>query len=138
MPRTDGPGSLAWRRCSPSAPPRSPSLIGKRGGIPFSATVLIDGENVRRSTWPNLSRNELVERASRWAAAHDHEATVVWEGTLSADDAIAERVRRSVRDVPPPVWVVTSDRELRARVADYTERVIGGGSFVRELDAYRP
>jgi hypothetical protein len=95
---------------------------------------LIDGENVRRSIWPNLSRNELVERASRWAASHGHEATVVWERKVSADDAIAERVR----ELAPPVWVVTSDRELRERVAGHAERLIGGGSFVRELDAYRP
>jgi len=31
------------------------------------------------------------------------------------------------------VFVVTSDRGLRDRVRDYAERIIGGGSFAREL-----
>jgi len=31
------------------------------------------------------------------------------------------------------VWVATSDRELRERVADRVERIIGGGAFAREL-----
>src|SRR5436305_10779521 len=75
--------------------------------------VLIDGENVRRSTWPNLPRDELVERVADWAARHGHDATVIWDGRESADDEIAARVR----DLDPPVWVVTSDRELGRRVA---------------------
>jgi rRNA-processing protein FCF1 len=54
---------------------------------------------------------------------------VVWEGAESADDRIA----RDVRELSPPLWVVTSDRELRERVADYVERVVGGGSFAQEL-----
>jgi hypothetical protein len=54
---------------------------------------------------------------------------VVWEGTETADDRIA----REVRELPPPLWVVTSDRELRGRVADHVERVVGGGSFARQL-----
>jgi hypothetical protein len=29
--------------------------------------------------------------------------------------------------------VVTSDRGLRERVRDYTDRIIGGGSFARDL-----
>ena len=56
---------------------------------------------------------------------------VVWEGTETADDRIA----REVRVLDPPLWVVTSDRELRERVADRVERIIGGGSFARELPA---
>ena len=93
------------------------------------AVVLIDGENTRRSTWPNVSRRELVARAARWAERHGHDARVVWETDESADDAIA----RAVRDVDPPVWVITSDRELRRRVEAYAERVIGGGAFIREI-----
>jgi hypothetical protein len=54
---------------------------------------------------------------------------VVWEGTETADDRIA----RGVRELPPPLWVVTSDRELRGRVAAHAERVVGGGSFARQL-----
>jgi hypothetical protein len=93
------------------------------------ATVLIDGENVRRSTWPNVSRDELVERVARWGAQRGHAARVVWESRESADDAIAKEVRA----LQPPVWVVTSDRELRRRVAPHVERVIGGGTFLRDL-----
>jgi rRNA-processing protein FCF1 len=93
------------------------------------ATVLVDGENVRRSLWPNLTRAELEQRAAAWAREHGHEVIVVWEGSENADDRIA----REVQKLPPPLWVVTSDRELRGRVADHVERVVGGGSFARRL-----
>jgi predicted RNA-binding protein with PIN domain len=93
------------------------------------ATVLVDGENVRRSVWPNLGRSELEERTRAWAREHGHDVIVVWEGAQSADDRIA----RDVRELSPPLWVVTSDRELRERVAGHTERVLGGGAFAREL-----
>ena len=93
------------------------------------ATVLIDGENVRRSMWPNIGRDELEERAERWAREQGHEVAVVWEGSETADDRIAHQVR----ELPPPLWVVTSDRELRERVAAHVERIVGGGSFARQL-----
>jgi predicted RNA-binding protein with PIN domain len=93
------------------------------------ATVLVDGENVRRSVWPNISHDDLAELAQRWAEAHGHDAVVVWEGKETADDRLA----REVRELEPPVWVVTSDRELRRRVEPYVERILGGGSFAREL-----
>jgi predicted RNA-binding protein with PIN domain len=93
------------------------------------ATVLVDGENVRRSLWPNMSNGELEERAVQWGEQHGHDAIVVWEGAETADDRIA----REVRELEPPVWVVTSDRGLRERVAGRAERLIGGGSFAREL-----
>jgi hypothetical protein len=32
------------------------------------ALVVVDAENVRRSRWPNISRQQLVERAREWAA----------------------------------------------------------------------
>jgi rRNA-processing protein FCF1 len=54
---------------------------------------------------------------------------VVWEGGESADDRIA----REARELTPPLWVVTSDRELRGRVAAHAERIVGGGSFARQL-----
>jgi rRNA-processing protein FCF1 len=54
---------------------------------------------------------------------------VVWEGAETADDVIARRVT----ELPQPLWVVTSDRELRERVADRVERIVGGGSFARQL-----
>jgi len=93
------------------------------------ATVLVDAENVRRSLWPNMSGDQLVERSEAWGEQQGHDVRVVWEGSESADEQIA----RLVRELDPPVWVVTSDRELRERVRDRAERIIGGGSFVREL-----
>jgi hypothetical protein len=93
------------------------------------ATVLVDGENVRRSMWPNIPRGELEELSMRWGKNHGHDVTVVWEGSETADDRIA----REVGEHEPPVWVVTSDRGLRDRVGRRAERIIGGGSFAREL-----
>jgi predicted RNA-binding protein with PIN domain len=93
------------------------------------ATVLVDAENVRRSVWPNLSREDLGELAAAWAAEHGHDVEVVWETNETADDSIA----RAVRELEPPIWVVTSDRELRHRVERYVERILGGGSFACEL-----
>ena len=93
------------------------------------ASVLVDAENVRRSLWPNMPGAELEERAQAWGDEQGHDVTVVWEGSESGDDQIA----RLVRELEPPVWVVTSDRELRERVHGRAERVIGGGSFAREL-----
>jgi hypothetical protein len=93
------------------------------------ATVLVDAENVRRSLWPNIPKDELLELCAAWAQAEGHDLEVVWEGEESADDRIARAV--TVRE--PPVWVVTSDRELRERVEPHAERVLGGGRFAREL-----
>jgi hypothetical protein len=93
------------------------------------ATVLVDAENVRRSVWPNIPGEELEERCREWGRRHGHEVIVVWEGAETADDRIAAEVRQ----LAPPIWVVTSDRELRERVADRVERIIGGGTFAREL-----
>ena len=93
------------------------------------AVVLVDAENVRRSLWPNMPGDELVESSRRWAERNGHGIEVVWEEPEAADDQIA----RLVRELEPPVWVVTSDRGLRERVADHAERIIGGGSFACEL-----
>jgi hypothetical protein len=93
------------------------------------ANVVVDAENVRRSLWPNMPGAELEERTKAWAEEHSHDVTVVWEGSESGDDQIAHLVRQ----LEPPVWVVTSDRGLRERVRGHVERVIGGGSFAREL-----
>jgi hypothetical protein len=93
------------------------------------ATVLVDAENVRRSLWPNIAPDELEDLCAAWGSKHGHQVVVVWEGAETADDRIA----RDVQVVDGPVWVVTSDRELRERVQGTAERVLGGGSFAREL-----
>jgi hypothetical protein len=95
------------------------------------AIVLVDAENVRRSRWPNIGKDELERLCGEWADAHGHDVRVIWETNETADDRIA----REVRELDPPIWIVTSDRELRHRVRDHAERIIGGGSFARELRA---
>jgi hypothetical protein len=97
------------------------------------ATVLVDAENVRRSLWPNIPEDELGQLCRSWGESAGHRVVVVWEGRESADDQIA----REVAELDPPVWVVTSDRGLRRRVEDRAERVLGGGSFARELRRLR-
>jgi hypothetical protein len=53
----------------------------------------------------------------------------VGSGGESADDWLA-------REAPghPGAWLVTSDRELRARAGRAGGRIVGGGSFLRELE----
>ena len=97
------------------------------------ATVLVDGENVRRSVWPNIGRAELEQLAAQWALAHGHEVAVVWESEESADD----RIVREAGALDDDIWVVTSDRELRERLRGHVHRTIGGGTFARELVAQR-
>jgi hypothetical protein len=94
-----------------------------------NVTVLVDAENVRRSLWPNIGREELVELVERWAGQEGHQALVVFEGAESADDRIA----RWAADPEGPYWLVTSDRELRERAGGAAERVLGGGAFARML-----
>jgi polyphosphate kinase 2 (PPK2 family) len=102
--------------------------------------VVVDAENVRRSLWPNLSREELVRRAREWAAGEGHELLVVFDGrppedapdligSHDADDAIVELTEV----IDQPWWLVTSDRELRQRVGEGPERIMGGGSFARAI-----
>jgi len=100
--------------------------------------VVVDAENVRRSTWPNLSKEELVDRCRTWASDEGTRLLVVFDGpppedapdllgsgSRSADDVIAE--------LDGPFSLVSSDRGLRERVAGRAERLIGGGSFLRQL-----
>ena len=103
------------------------------------AKVFVDGRNVQRSQWPNLSDEELLERCRDWAERHGHEIVLVFDGEApggaigsggeSADDWL-------IREVPkhPGAWLVTSDRALRDAAAANAERVIGGGGFLRELE----
>jgi len=99
----------------------------------MSAIVLVDAENVRRSVWPNLSREELVERVERWAEREGVQAHVVFEGRgETADDRIVARTVE-LHEQGEEVWVATSDRELRERLKPYAKRIIGGGSFARTI-----
>jgi rRNA-processing protein FCF1 len=98
----------------------------------MNVVVLVDGENVRRSRWPNVVRAELERLVSEWAEREGVDARVVWEGPGSADDAIAAEAER-VRGEGREVWVATSDRELRQRAA--ADRAIGGRTFLEELGA---
>jgi hypothetical protein len=105
-------------------------------GTAGAQLVVIDAENVRRSTWPNLSKQELVDRARTWALTKGVPILVVFDGpppeeapdlvgsgSRTADDVIAE--------LEGPFWLVSSDRALRERVRDRAEKIIGGGSFLR-------
>ena len=106
--------------------------------------VLVDAPNVRRSLWPNLSPERLVELLAKWAEAEGAEAIAVFDGPApesvagvevvgtgaeSADDWIARRAA----DLEEPFVLVTSDRELRERAGANADRIVGGGAFAREL-----
>jgi predicted RNA-binding protein with PIN domain len=112
--------------------------------------VLVDGENVRRSRWPNLSPDELVQRACAWARRNDVRVVVVFDGGRAgerfvdgpcavvhtggeiADDWIARRAAE-LQEEGRRYWLVTSDRELRVRAGGGAERVLGGGGFLGQL-----
>ena len=105
-----------------------------------SPLVVVDAENVRRSLWPNLTREDVVRRARDWAAREGHDLLVVFDGPApeDADDVVGSRhaddeVVERARSFDRPWWLVTSDRGLRERVGDAPERVLGGGSFVRSI-----
>ncbi len=114
----------------------------------FAVVVLVDAPNVRRSLWPNLSPERLVELLARWADAEGVEAIAVFDGAApdavagvevvgtgreSADDWIARRAA----ELAEPYVLVTSDRELRDRAGTNAERVVGGGAFARQLTRSR-
>ena len=112
--------------------------------------VFVDGRNVQRSQWPNLSDEQLLERARAWAERNGHDLVVVFDGEtdgLVGEERLDERTtlfgtgRESaddwlIREVPnhPGAWLVTSDRALREAAGAEAERLIGGGSFLRRLD----
>ena len=59
-------------------------------------------------------------------------AGAIGTGGESADDWIARRAVE-LRGDGVSYWLVTSDRELRARAGARAERMIGGGGFLKEL-----
>jgi hypothetical protein len=90
---------------------------------------LTDVPRDRRSIWPNVSGERLVELVRRWAEERGYEYRVVFEG---ADESADDRIVRETAELDR-YWLVTSDRELRERAGGRAERVIGGGSFIREF-----
>jgi hypothetical protein len=89
-----------------------------------------------------MPEDEVVERTRRWAEERGLDAVVVFDGTApaggigtgdeSADDWLA-REAAGLAEEGRPYWLVTSDRELRRRAGHHADKVIGGGSFAREL-----
>jgi predicted RNA-binding protein with PIN domain len=124
-------------------------------GMEPEPTVIVDALNVIRSRWPNLEPDRFVERVSEWARREgvralivfdgkdpdgrtgihelDERTTVVGTGREIADDWIAREAPRLAAE-GRPLWLVSSDRGLRARVEPDVERTIGGGTFVGLLD----
>jgi predicted RNA-binding protein with PIN domain len=121
-------------------------------------TVLVDARNVLRSQWPNIPEQELVDLCRSWAEARsvrvvvtfDREAPggligeeelsphcrLVGTGVESADDWLV-RTAAELRAADQPFWLVTSDRDLRRRVGERAENVVGGGTFADELTSGR-
>jgi predicted RNA-binding protein with PIN domain len=113
--------------------------------------TLVDAENVRRSEWPNMEKEELVDLIRAWADATGTYVLVVFDGDPpdaspspkvkvvgttgeSADDRIARDAEHLVRD-GRPYRLVTSDRGLRARAGAAAFDLVGGGTFARTLRA---
>jgi predicted RNA-binding protein with PIN domain len=112
--------------------------------------VLVDAENVRRSTWPNVTRERLVELCAAWAEENGGDVLVVYDGPPpdvepqgrvrvvgtsggeTADEWIV-REARALAERGMSFRLVTSDRELRALAGSHAEETVGGGSFLREL-----
>ena len=120
------------------------------------ARWLVDGMNVIGSRpdgwWRDRAgaMRSLVCALEAFAAATGDEVAVVLDGrpmklaagertaievafAPSADDAIAARVAADLD--PGTLTVVTSDAELRRRVAPHGAAVAGAGAFRRSLDA---
>jgi YacP-like NYN domain len=112
--------------------------------------VIVDAWNVIRSRWPNLDPDRFLRLVRLWADHAGVEALVVFDGGApqgpdgatvvgtgagSADDWIVEHAEEHEHE-GRRLWIVTSDRELRRRVERHAERIIGGGSFAGELEAF--
>jgi hypothetical protein len=116
-------------------------------------TLVVDARNVMRSRWPNLTEDRVIDLTRAWADREDAGALIVFDGTPagfgigvseldertfvvgttgSADDWIAERAKR-LAEAGKRLWLVSSDRGLKQRVAPFVERTMGGGSFAGKL-----
>jgi predicted RNA-binding protein with PIN domain len=105
---------------------------------------LVDAPNVRRSLWPNLSPERLVELLAEWAEREGVEALAVFDGPAPAavegvevvgtgQESADDWITRRAAELTEPYVLVTSDRELRERAGGRAERVVGGGSFAKTL-----
>ena len=90
--------------------------------------------------WPNLSPDELVARARAWAAQEGNDLLIVFDGPApeEASDLVGssyadDEIVRLAEEAARMVWVVTSDRGLRARLTGLADRVLGGGTFARSI-----
>ncbi len=114
-------------------------------------TVLVDARNVLRSAWPNLPARSLVADCRAWAEAvgvravlvfdgrapahrDDDRVAVVGTGRESADDWIVRAANELAR-AHRPYRLVTSDRALRTAAGRCADDVVGGGTFLRTLEA---
>ncbi len=115
---------------------------------PVTVVVLVDARNVLRSRWPNIPEDELVGLVAAWARSEGVRAVLVFDGQApavsregvdvagTAGESADEWIERAAADLASrgaAYWLVTSDRELREAAGVDAERVIGGGSFAREL-----
>jgi len=104
--------------------------------------IVVDAENVRRSAWPNLSKEELVERCRAWAEGEGLDLLIVFDGDPpeEAHDLVASGGRSAddvIAGLEGSFLLVTSDRALRERVGDRADEVIGGGAFLRQISSAR-
>ena len=111
-------------------------------GLDLRPLVVVDAENVRRSAWPNVSKAELVARARAWAEREQADLLVVFDGDPPEDapDLLGSGARSAddvIVELDGPFWLASSDRGLRERVAGRAEKLLGGGSFLRELEAVK-
>ena len=112
--------------------------------------MLVDARNVLRSQWPNLPEEELVAQASEWALRNGHEIVLVFDGKAPGGIVGSEQRNSSttlvgtggesaddwlIREAPgyPGAWLVTSDRALREAAGTRASKLVGGGSFLRQL-----
>jgi hypothetical protein len=107
----------------------------------IATTLIVDGRNVQRSLWPNIRSERLVDLVRAWSEQHELRPLIVFDGRapVESDDVVGtgreiadDWIARKAASYAP-YWLVTSDRELRERAGGDAERVIGGGSFAREL-----
>jgi hypothetical protein len=120
--------------------------------------LLVDARNVLRSEWPNIPADEVVTAAQAWAREQGARAVIVFDGKApgggvgaeelaggdllvgtgpeTADDWLTREAARLAAE-GEELWIVTSDRELRARTDGAVVRTIGGGSFAKDLRRFR-